>query len=592
MQDFLCPNCFQPVDPNLPNCSFCGFSARENRERFPLGLPPGTVLAGRFIIGKVLGQGGFGITYLAKDYQKNQKVALKEFFPESMVTRSDNLTVSFFTGDRKENFDYGKECFLEEAKTLAQFIGNENIVRVYSYFEENETAYFTMEYIEGESLQEYINKRGGRIPFEDAKRILFPIMDAMETVHAKGIIHRDISPDNIYICKDNTVKLLDFGAARYSLGDRSRSLDVVLKHGYAPKEQYTRHGRQGPFTDIYSLAATFYKSITGRTPPDSIDRLEDDNIVLPSNLGADIPDDAEDALMIGLSVNPSDRFPSMSAFRQALEGQGAAAMRSVSGSGVPVYTQTQTQHQAPYPYPPAQPVVSQTPYSYQNHRSAPPKSSNKTLIALLIITMVVLVTAAGVIVAVFLSNGSLFRPVDQSQVVIEEEAPADELSNAPSAQTAVETEADAPDATAFESAEASSVLPDEAGHNYNPSNVLKNDGSCWCEGVDSYGEGEYIRLNFSGERKLYGLDIINGYAGTEKQYTYNSKLEKITIEFSGGEKISTTLDVYKASERNKIQSLIFDQPVVTSYVKITIDSVSKGECGDTCLSYVAPHPKG
>ena len=268
MQNNLCPNCFQPIDPNAYTCPLCGFSRQSNCEKYPLALTPGTVLAGRFIIGRVLGQGGFGITYLAQDYQTKERVALKEYFPEAMVTRSQNLTVSFFSGEKKDFFEYGKSCFLEEAKTLAQFIGTENIVRIYSYFEENDTAYFAMEFIEGESLQDYISSKGGKIPFEDAKRIIFPIMDALEIVHSKGIIHRDISPDNIYICKNNSVKLLDFGAARYSLGDKSRSLDVVLKHGYAPKEQYTRPGKQGPFTDIYSLAATLYKTLTGRTPPD------------------------------------------------------------------------------------------------------------------------------------------------------------------------------------------------------------------------------------------------------------------------------------------------------------------------------------
>lgn len=551
-----------------------------------MGLPPGTVLAGRFIIGKVLGQGGFGITYLAKDYRTGTKVALKEFFPEAMVTRSDSLTVSFFTGDRKENFDYGKECFLDEAKTLAQFIGNENIVRVYSYFEENETAYFTMEYIEGESLQDYIHSKGGRISFDDAKRILFPIMDAMAIVHSKGIIHRDISPDNIYICQDNTVKLLDFGAARYSLGDRSRSLDVVLKHGYAPKEQYTRHGRQGPFTDIYSLAATFYKLITGRTPPDSIDRLEEDNIVLPSNLGSDIPDYAEDALMIGLSVNPSDRFRSMSEFRQALQGQQTAPQSAPPAVSMNYHPQPP----AAYAYTPAQPQIPEKSFTPLQQQPAPEKSNSKLIITLLIVTLVVLVAAAGVVAAVLISNNTFAAKPDVNQALPISEDATDAVQTVNEETTPVNN-GDTPDAVAFESATASSVLPDEAGHNYSPSNVLKNDSTCWCEGVESYGEGEYIQLTLFGEQTLYGLDIINGYAGTEKQYNYNSKPSKIKVEFSGGETMTTDLEVYGASERNKIQSLIFDKPVVTSYVKITIISVAKGECGDTCLTYVAPHPK-
>ena len=318
MQENLCPNCFQPLDANTKFCPNCGFSGQSNQEKYPVAIPAGTILAGRYIVGKVLGQGGFGITYLALDYQTKEKVALKEYFPETMVTRTEALTVSSYAGDREENFNYGKDCFLEEAKTLAEFIGNENIVRVYSYFEENGTAYFAMEYIEGESLQEYITRKGGKISFDDAKRILFPVMDALASVHAKGIIHRDISPDNIYLCTDNTVKLLDFGAARYSLGDKSRSLDVVLKHGYAPKEQYTRRGRQGPFTDVYSIAATFYRAITGQVPPDSIDRIDTDELVAPSKLGISIPPGAEEALLKALSVQPEKRFQNVAALKNAM----------------------------------------------------------------------------------------------------------------------------------------------------------------------------------------------------------------------------------------------------------------------------------
>jgi hypothetical protein len=156
------------------------------------------------------------------------------------------------------------------------------------------------------------------VSYEEAEKILLPVMDALAAVHSKGIVHRDVTPDNIYITKDGTVKLLDFGAARYSLGDKSRSLDVVLKHGFAPKEQYTRHGKQGPFTDVYSLGATFYFAITGRRPPDSIDRLEEDELIPPSSLGIAIPSAKEDAILKAMNVQPADRYPNMIEFRAAL----------------------------------------------------------------------------------------------------------------------------------------------------------------------------------------------------------------------------------------------------------------------------------
>ena len=263
-------------------------------EKYPLALPEGTVLAGQYIIVKVLGQGGFGITYKATDHKTGGFVAIKEFYPDTMATRTMATTVTPMTGDLGDSFQYGKECFLKEAETLAQFIGNPNIVRIFNYFEENGTAYFVMEYIEGTSFDVYIKERGGKISWEECARILIPVMDALGDVHSRGIVHRDVTPDNIYITADGTVKLLDFGAARYSLGDRSRSLDVVLKHGFAPKEQYTRRGKQGPFTDVYSLGATFYFALTGKRPPDSIDRIEDTELIPPSSIGAKLPGAAEE----------------------------------------------------------------------------------------------------------------------------------------------------------------------------------------------------------------------------------------------------------------------------------------------------------
>ena len=175
-----------------------------------------------------------------------------------------------------------------------------------------------MEYVEGDSLKDYLKKHNRRISFEEAKRILIPVMDALEVVHSKGIVHRDISPDNIIITKDGGVKLLDFGAARYSIGDMSRSLDVVLKHGYAPREQYSRHGRQGPFTDVYSLAATFYRAITGIVPQESIDRMDNDQLVTPRYYCSDLTPQGEFAMFKALAVQPADRFQTTREFKECM----------------------------------------------------------------------------------------------------------------------------------------------------------------------------------------------------------------------------------------------------------------------------------
>lgn len=344
-----CYNCFQSMADGAAVCPSCGYKASAQTDKYPMALPPGTVLNGRYILGRVLGQGGFGITYVAQDHKTGSLVAVKEYFPDTMAARTGGPSVSAYTGQREENFLYGKECFLNEAKTLAEFIGNPNIVRVHSYFEENNTAYFVMDYVQGTSLQDYLKQRG-RLSWEETKHILEPVIEALASVHSRGVIHRDVTPDNIYITNDGTVKLLDFGAARYSLGDKSRSLDVVLKHGYAPREQYSRHGRQGPYTDVYALGATFYYCLTGRLPPDSIDRQDEDEFILPSSLGVKLPAKAEDALCKALAVSAQDRFQSMGEFYLALNEGGQEP-----APPVPPRPQPEPPGPAPEPFPGPEP---------------------------------------------------------------------------------------------------------------------------------------------------------------------------------------------------------------------------------------------
>ncbi len=284
---------------------------------FPLALPKGTILAGQYIVNDVLGQGGFGITYKVQDYKTSKFFAIKEYFPDVFAFRKSNIAAPY-PGERAENFEYGKARFLDEAKTLAQFIGNKGVVRIYSYFEENNTAYFVMDFVEGQSFDHYIKEHGGKISVNDAQKILVPVMDALTAVHSHGIIHRDVTPDNIYIKNDGSVILLDFGAARYSLGDKSRSLDVILKRGFAPKEQYSMKSKQGPFTDVYSLGATFYFAITGKRPPDSVDRVDEDELIPPRDLGVPISKSKEKAILTTLSVQAAERYKTTAEFKAAL----------------------------------------------------------------------------------------------------------------------------------------------------------------------------------------------------------------------------------------------------------------------------------
>lgn len=328
----ICYNCFQTCDVSGP-CPHCGYGPAQDAGKFPQALPHGSILAGQYITGRILGQGGFGITYLALDNKSGERVALKEFLPDTMAGRSaGTLQVTAHSGDRGDNFQYGLERFLDEARILAKFIGNPNIVGVRSYFQENGTAYFTMDYIEGVSFKTYLREHGGRIDWQDAARILLPVMEALEAVHREGLIHRDVTPDNIYVVGDGGVKLLDFGAARYSLGDKSRSLDVVLKPGYAPKEQYIRRGKQGPYTDVYSIAACFYAAVTGYLPPEALERMDNDELVLPSTYGVKLPSALEDVILHGLEVQPADRYQTMDEFRSAL----TASMAGTESSPEPV----------------------------------------------------------------------------------------------------------------------------------------------------------------------------------------------------------------------------------------------------------------
>ncbi len=329
----LCYNCFQQVaDPAAP-CPHCGFDLAENRQKFPVALQAGTVLNNRYIVGRVLGQGGFGITYVAFDTQLQARVAIKEYMPSDIATRVEGTTVSVMMDTKADDFTYGAERFQEEARTLAKFIGHPNIAGVSSYFDENGTSYFVMDYIEGVSFKSYIANNGGKVSVDETLNVMIPVLRALTAVHAEGFIHRDVTPDNIYISKDGNVKLLDFGSARYSIGDKSKSLDVILKVGYAPKEQYTRRGRQGPFTDVYSCAACFYAALTGYLPPESLDRLEHDTLT-PVSQVMDIPDWLDRAILKGLAVQPEDRFQSAAEFLDAIENQLVVDV-PVSGQAAP-----------------------------------------------------------------------------------------------------------------------------------------------------------------------------------------------------------------------------------------------------------------
>jgi len=284
-------------------------------------LRKGTRLIGRYTIEGVLGQGGFGITYLGMDELHKKKVAIKEFFPQGIVTRNieyeDTVTVTLV--GEKENYDKGKERFLKEAQTMAMFSKDKGIVKALDFFEINNTAYIVMEYLEGVTLKQYL-RENERIDAEDLVELLVPLIEALDEIHSQGLIHRDISPDNIMVLPDGRIKLMDFGAARDYTEFGEKSLSIVLKPGYAPPEQYQTHGVQGPWTDIYALCATMYKCITGENPPDAIDRLVDDHLKKISAFGFTVSPQIEEAIIKGMSVAAKDRYQNVGDFCEALYG--------------------------------------------------------------------------------------------------------------------------------------------------------------------------------------------------------------------------------------------------------------------------------
>lgn len=331
----LCFGCFHPHTGSGP-CPNCGFDVATAKHPF-VALPIGTILNGRYLTGRVLGVGGFGVTYLAFDMTLEICVAVKEFLPSGIALRdSDRYTMTVTAPEEQAKFDSGATRFLEEARLLAKLRDVPNIVTVQDYFRENNTAYFVMEYIEGVDLMKYTQMRGGKLSFEETMQLILPIIDSLAHVHAHNLLHRDISPDNIVVMRNGSTRLLDFGAARLAV-DTEKSKSIILKHGFAPEEQYRKHGNQGPWSDEYALAATMYLILTGVMPPDAIERVHEDSLVSPIQLGIQMPQNANDALMKALSVSASERFPDMSSFYEALTGRPAVRPVPVT-SPLPTYS--------------------------------------------------------------------------------------------------------------------------------------------------------------------------------------------------------------------------------------------------------------
>lgn len=313
-----CLNCMQLYDDQYEVCPYCGFVIGTPPME-PYHLHPGVRLQNRYVIGTVVGFGGFGIIYRAWDERLETMVAIKEFYPSGIVQRiPGEKEVIIYTGRGKKEFENGISRFLVEAQNMAKFSTHTNIVNVYDFFEEHHTAYIVMEFLNGVSLKQYVNSMNGRMETGQAIEIISSVCDALKDIHKEGIIHRDISPDNIFICEGGKVKLFDLGAARFSTGEEEKTLSVILKPGFAPPEQYRSKSKQGPWTDVYALAATLYRIVTGVVPEESVNRIVEDNLLAPNEIDPSISDNFSNALMKGMALNQDLRFQNIEQFQAAI----------------------------------------------------------------------------------------------------------------------------------------------------------------------------------------------------------------------------------------------------------------------------------
>lgn len=317
----LCYHCMSQIsNDKAATCPVCGKSL-DPEEQKPRFLKPGTVLGGKFIAGYHLGSGGFGNTYIGWDQVLQRKVAIKEFYPEQYCGRGqDGLTVVVADERLISRYQRGLQQFLVEARNVAALHDVQGVVEISNFFEENGTGYIIMEYLEGMDVKTILQKSGNKKDYEWSRRVILTVLYTLKEVHKRGVLHRDIAPDNIFVTKEGIVKLIDFGAAK-NVTVMDSSKDVWLKAGYAPIEQYRNTFEQGPYTDLYAVAALFYRMLTGQKPVPAVDRLENDPLVPLSDMGISIPQQAEMAIMVCLNIMPEYRLQSAEEFMEALDGK-------------------------------------------------------------------------------------------------------------------------------------------------------------------------------------------------------------------------------------------------------------------------------
>lgn len=309
-----CPNCFYPLS-GATVCASCGFD--HSTIRVPNGtLSASTLLNKKYILGRALGKGGFGITYIAKDISTNRICAIKEYMPSEYALRNNgtNNVIPFADDKAKFVFEHGKEKFIEEAKTLLKLRDNPIVVDILGYFTENNTAYLVMEYLDGQDLRKMARATGGKIDLGFAKMILVTVASSLMEIHRMNILHRDLSPENIIVTSNQEVKLIDFGAARNFVSCQNKGMSILLKPGFAPPEQYNAKGIQGPWSDVYALSATFYNIVSGKPLIDALFRYRGEQQPSLFSMGCAVTKKTSDVIEKGMELDYKKRYRDFKAF--------------------------------------------------------------------------------------------------------------------------------------------------------------------------------------------------------------------------------------------------------------------------------------
>ena len=389
----FCPSCLKQIEDHAYTCPYCGYEDCSTLQ-ISYYLPAGTILNNRYYVGKTLGHGGFGITYIGKDTVLDRTVAIKEYYPTGLASRSmDSTTVESYGGEFGVQFHSGLDRFMSEAKKLAEFGPGQGIVQIHDCIRANNTGYIIMEYLRGCTIKDMV-KNGKIFTFADAAFILVPVLDTLNVVHSHDIIHRDIAPDNIFITDEGKIRLIDFGAAHYAEKNVDKTVSVVLKHGFAPEEQYKTHPRLGPWTDIYGVSATLYFMVTGKKPVSSIDRMPDDVLTPPSVFNTNVTPEQEAVILKGMAVRAENRYQSAKEMKNAILRCSAAEMKP---GEEPIRVPWPKKTEQPEDAPEDETTVKLNP---GNHPDPPPPPKPKPvgkgkLIAVL--AAIVLVAIAGVI---------------------------------------------------------------------------------------------------------------------------------------------------------------------------------------------------